>query len=149
MTDKILLAIDLLHESSWTRALPEAEQEAHYRGAKLAAVTVVPDITVGVDWRYAIRGAMGGSQDYDSKQVMQEASEQLKQLLEYNAEAAGTIDTYVRTGTVYEEILKTADEVEPGLIVMAARRPSLKEYLLGPNAARVVRHAGCSVLVVR
>ncbi|MCK5168128.1 MAG: universal stress protein, partial [Rhodospirillaceae bacterium] len=25
----------------------------------------------------------------------------------------------------------------------------LKDFLLGPNAARIVRHADCSVLVVR
>jgi nucleotide-binding universal stress UspA family protein len=35
------------------------------------------------------------------------------------------------------------------MIVMASHRPELKDYLLGPNAARVVRHAECSVLVVR
>jgi nucleotide-binding universal stress UspA family protein len=35
------------------------------------------------------------------------------------------------------------------VIVLASHRPELKDYLLGPNAARVVRHAKCSVLVVR
>ena len=35
------------------------------------------------------------------------------------------------------------------LIVIGAHRPDLKDYLLGPHAARVVRHAECSVLVVR
>ncbi len=32
---------------------------------------------------------------------------------------------------------------------IGSHRPELKDYLLGPNAARVVRHANCSVLVVR
>ena len=32
---------------------------------------------------------------------------------------------------------------------MSANRPELKDYLLGPNAARVVRHSDVSVLVVR
>ena len=54
----------------------------------------------------------------------------------------------VRVGNVYEEILKLADEISCDLIVMASHRPELKDYLLGPNAARVVRHANCSVLVV-
>jgi nucleotide-binding universal stress UspA family protein len=35
------------------------------------------------------------------------------------------------------------------LIVLAAHRPELKDYLLGPNASRVVRHAKCSVYVIR
>jgi nucleotide-binding universal stress UspA family protein len=33
--------------------------------------------------------------------------------------------------------------------VVGAHRQDLKDYLLGPNAARVVRHADCSVYVVR
>lgn len=33
--------------------------------------------------------------------------------------------------------------------IMAVGHPDLAQYLLGPNAARVVRHATCSVLVVR
>ncbi|MCP3869045.1 MAG: universal stress protein, partial [Gammaproteobacteria bacterium] len=28
-------------------------------------------------------------------------------------------------------------------------RPELKDFLLGPNAAKVVRHAECPVLVIR
>ncbi|MEP3300223.1 MAG: universal stress protein, partial [Pseudoruegeria sp.] len=35
------------------------------------------------------------------------------------------------------------------LIVIGAHRPDFKDYLLGPNAARVVRHSECSVYVVR
>ncbi|MFQ5760821.1 MAG: universal stress protein, partial [Acidiferrobacterales bacterium] len=42
-----------------------------------------------------------------------------------------------------------AEKAGCDLIVMASQRPELKDYLLGPNAARVVRHANCSVLVAR
>ena len=35
------------------------------------------------------------------------------------------------------------------LIVMGSHHPELKDYLLGPNAAKVMRHADCSVMVVR
>ena len=52
-------------------------------------------------------------------------------------------------GTVYEVILKMAKKTKCDLIVIGAHRPELKDYLLGPNAARVVRHADCSVMVVR
>lgn len=58
-------------------------------------------------------------------------------------------DTIVGYGTIYEEILKTAREIKAEAVVMAAHRPELKDYLLGPNAARVARHAPCSVMVVR
>ena len=52
-------------------------------------------------------------------------------------------------GNIYEEILVAADKVGADLIVIGSHRPELKDYLLGPNAARVVRHADMSVLVVR
>jgi nucleotide-binding universal stress UspA family protein len=55
----------------------------------------------------------------------------------------------VACGTIYEEILTFAGKHGIDMIVMASHRPELKDYLLGPNAARVVRHAECSVLVVR
>lgn len=55
----------------------------------------------------------------------------------------------VRHGSVYGEILDAASEVDADLIVMASHRPEMKDYLIGANAATVVRHAKCSVLVVR
>ncbi len=52
-------------------------------------------------------------------------------------------------GSIYREILRYADLVKADLIVLSAKRPSPEDYLIGPNAARVVRHASISVLVVR
>ena len=55
----------------------------------------------------------------------------------------------VRNGTVYREIVEAAKDLDIGQIVMGAHRPSLADFLLGPNSARVARHAGCTVTVVR
>lgn len=55
----------------------------------------------------------------------------------------------VGEGNIYEVVLRIAREVKADCIVIGAHRPDLADYLLGPNAARVVRHATCSVLVVR
>jgi nucleotide-binding universal stress UspA family protein len=55
----------------------------------------------------------------------------------------------VGAGNVHREILRVAGEIRADLIVMASHRPALKDYLLGAHAARVVRHAKCSVHVVR
>ena len=55
----------------------------------------------------------------------------------------------VGEGSIYETILKMAKKSDADLIIVAAGRPELSDYLLGPNAARVVRHADASVLVVR
>lgn len=55
----------------------------------------------------------------------------------------------VRSGNPAAEILDCANEQGIDLIVMASHNPGLADYLLGSVAARVVRHAHCSVLVVR
>ena len=56
---------------------------------------------------------------------------------------------HVAHGSIYHEIMRLADELGCDAIVLVAHRPELRDYLLGPNASRVVRHANQSVLVVR
>ena len=51
--------------------------------------------------------------------------------------------------SIYAKILGVAEEAEADLIVVGPHRPAMKDYLLGTNAARVLRHARCSVLVAR
>lgn len=46
-------------------------------------------------------------------------------------------------------ILDWAEQNGADLIVIASHRPGLQDYLLGSTAAQVVRHAQCSVHVLR
>lgn len=46
-------------------------------------------------------------------------------------------------------ILEWSEEHGADLIVIASHRPGLADYFLGSTAAHVVRHAGCSVHVIR
>jgi nucleotide-binding universal stress UspA family protein len=62
---------------------------------------------------------------------------------------AGKIGTTVRFGEIYQEILGFADRISADLIVLESHKPGVADYLLGSNAARVVRHATCSVVVLR
>jgi nucleotide-binding universal stress UspA family protein len=55
----------------------------------------------------------------------------------------------VTEGKIYREILNAARTIGADLIVMGSHHPELRDYLLGPNADKVVRHADCSVMVVR
>ena len=55
----------------------------------------------------------------------------------------------VRLGGVYHELLGEAAEWGADLIVVGSHRPVMADYLLGSNAKTIVRHAQCSVLVVR
>ena len=55
----------------------------------------------------------------------------------------------VRFGGIYVEILAEADNWGADLIVIGSHRPSMSTYLIGSNAKTIVRHAKCSVLVIR
>ncbi len=55
----------------------------------------------------------------------------------------------LRTGSVYHEVIDEAKESGCDAIVVTSHRPQMSTYLLGSNAAKIVRHATCSVLVLR
>lgn len=59
------------------------------------------------------------------------------------------VSAVVRLGSIYSEVLDEADKTGADLIVIGSHRPTMATYLLGSNASTIVRHAKCSVLVVR
>ncbi|SMX31557.1 universal stress protein [Actibacterium lipolyticum] len=70
---------------------------------------------------------------------------------ELTAELGGVADVMpvVVTGHAGRTIVDYAEEHGADCIVIASHRPGLQDYFLGSTAARVVRHAGCAVHVVR
>lgn len=141
MYKRILVPIDLDQETSWKLALPVALEYCQIFGAGLELLTVLPDLGSSMLASYFPPG-FEEKADADARQ-------RLEGLAAKEVSSNVTVRCHVGRGTVYEEILKVARERKTDLIVMASHRPELKDYLLGPNAARVVRHAPISVLVVR
>ncbi|WOJ88161.1 universal stress protein [Methylocapsa polymorpha] len=62
---------------------------------------------------------------------------------------AGRFSHILRTGVVYDEVLREAEDWGADLIIVGSHNPSMSTYLLGSNAQKIVRHANCSVLVAR
>ncbi len=149
MANKTLVPIDLSDMETSTKVLDAGVSSVKQSGGDLVVMAVVPDIITGIDYRYAIRGEMGGSEEYDLKAIVQETLERLNEVVADKLPDDMKAETIVRHGSVYEQILDVANEIEPDQIVIGAHRPHLSDYLLGPNTARVVRHAKCSVNVVR
>ncbi|MEX0368005.1 MAG: universal stress protein [Ruegeria sp.] len=143
MTKSVLCAVDISNGDHDAPVLKQAARLADLDGAQLDVVTVLPDF--GERW---VSGFF--EPDFHEKAVA-EAHDQLVHLCAaaLGEERNASIRHVVATGTAYQEILKTAEGAGSDLIVIGAHTPDLKDYLLGPNAARVVRHSSASVYVVR
>lgn len=141
MFKDILLPIDLGEQGAEAKALSTAVQLCKSAGAKLYVLAVVPGFSMSILSQYFPEG-------FEEKSLA-EAAQQLRDFIGDNIPSDITTQAIVANGTVYEEILRVAEERHCDLVVMGSNRPDLERFLLGPNADQVVRHANCSVLVVR
>lgn len=143
MTQTVLCAIDINRPDAEAHVLLQAKKLADLDGARLDVITVVPDFGATIVGAYF--------QDHDVKTAQDGAAKMLNNCVvdAIGEEANASVRHIVALGSVYEEVLKAAKLSEADLIVIGAHRPDFKDYLLGPNAARVVRHSDCSVYVVR
>ena len=78
-----------------------------------------------------------------------EAEKKLAELAATVKLPAERVSAAVRFGSVYNEVLDEAEKTGADLVVIGSHRPTMATYLLGSNASTIVRHARCSVLVVR
>lgn len=150
MTRKILTPVDLADIEGTELVIAAAvEQYQAIRDPELIIMTVVPEMIAGLDWRYAIRGETGGSEEWDVRKLLDVLVGKLNTVAAELVPDGIEFQTIARHGTVYEEVLEVADELNVDQIVVAAHRPGAADFLLGTNTARIVRHAKCSVTVVR
>jgi len=136
MATKILLPMDHTDDRSWKKALPIALEQARFYGAELHAVSVIPEI-IQLPNLPANYGA--GAKDHVGKAV--------RAILDHNS--ASDVPVHIEEGSVYREILKLAHKDGFDMIVIASAKGDFPNYEIGPNLARVVRNAHCTVMVVR
>lgn len=141
MYKDILLAVDLGHQDDEEDAVRTVVEYARAFKSRVHIITVVPDFGMSLVGSFFPKGFEKGALAEADKQLHAYAQEKFPDEI--------TRRHIVGHGVIYKEILRYAGVVKADLIVMSAHRRGLEDYLLGPNAARVVRHADCSVLVVR
>jgi len=137
----ILLPVDREHEASWQTSLPVAIDYCKASGARLHVLTVVPGLGVGNVSSFL-------PMDFEQK-ILDQAGQWMHAFARDHVPSGIAVQHIVGHGKVHREILRVAAEIGADLIVMASHRPELADHLLGSNAAHVVQHAKCSVLVVR
>lgn len=142
MYKDILLPLDLANLDDEARAIEFVVEHARTYGSTLHILTVVPDFGLSI---------VGGFFPPDhEKTSVAKANAQLQAFTKKVIPADIRHRHIVDHGVIYRIILHYARQTRCDLVVMSSgRKMDLDDYLLGPNAARVVRHAKCSVLVVR
>lgn len=79
----------------------------------------------------------------------QSALSKLKEIANDHSLPLDKVSFLIKDGSAHQEILEQAKKMNSDAIVMMATKPGLGSYFISSTAERVIRHAGCSVFVIR
>jgi universal stress protein F len=140
MFHRIILAVDLADPTVHPKGLDQALELVTQSGGDLRLVNVQP-LLPATFMEYV-------PADFDEEQEKR-AKSALDAIAANLTLPKERVTTAALCGGVYHELLRDATEWGADLIVVGSHRPVMSDYLLGSNAKTIVRHAQCSVLVVR
>ncbi len=140
---KILLSTDGSSEA--VLASRTAAELAESTGSELHVVFVLP---TRAPFEYE---AMGFAIEGPHEEVKQEGRRRLDEYVSQIEEAGGAVaEAHFRMGQPADQIVRLAEELGMGMIVMGSRgHGGVRRSLLGSVSDSVVRHAHCPVTVVR
>ena len=139
MTKNILMPVDVSQMDAAAAAIGFARLNMNIDDARFLVLNVVAHIPAYVTAEIP-EAALGKARD--------EIRAELSALLERENLVANA-EIIIRDGSPGREILDYAGEVSPDVILISSHDPGLADYFLGSVAAHLVRHAHCSVIVVR
>jgi universal stress protein F len=140
MFNKILVAVDLSDPAPEPMGLNQAVELANASKGLVRLVNIQP-LLPATFMEYV-------PADFDAEQEKR-ATAALQEIVAAVPLPQERLSGIVRIGGIYHEILGEASDWGADLIVVGSHRPVVTDYLLGSNAKTIVRHALCSVLVVR
>ena len=139
MYKNILAPVDLAHPDVAQRTVESAMALAGTDDCRLTLLNVVPELPgfVAAELPAGINEKTEATAEISLKKIAKEAG------------VDGKAKLLVRHGRPHNQILQVAGEIGADLIVIASHQPGIEDYLLGSVAGKVVRHAKCSVHVIR
>ncbi len=135
MYKHILVPIAFDHERDVSEALAIARALSE-EGGKITALHVMDEVPAYVA-QYLPEGRL------------EENMAELQKRLTEELEGKDGVEPVVISGHPGHSIIEYAKDNDVDCIVVASHRPGIQDYFLGSTAARVVRHAACSVHVCR
>ena len=141
----ILLATDGSEESK--RATQAATELSRETGSEVHVVYVLPTPAQLIGhhtYSAEIRESLIGGAERDAETFLKEQAEKI------GSDGGKVAETHLRSGDPDKEILRTAESLGVGLIVIGSRGlGAVSRALMGSVSDSVVRHAHCPVFVVR
>ncbi|MDH3760075.1 MAG: universal stress protein [Gammaproteobacteria bacterium] len=141
MFKSILFPVDLEHTAEAAKGLKLAVEEAKRSQARLTIMTAAPGFGMPIVASYFDKNAVS--------EALKEVARHLKQYVSDNVPDDIDIHAVVVEGNPGELILKQAQKDAVDLIVIPAQHTRIENIFLGSVAAQVVRHATCTVTVVK
>ncbi len=139
MYKTVLVPVDFSHIEKGSKMIERAKYLADTNKCQLTLLNVIPEIPP-----YLAIEIPSGLHE----KVVENAKADLRDLVRKHDLPAST-KVVVESGNPANIILAYANKENCDLIIVASHQPGLKDYLLGSVAGKVVRHARCSVLVLR
>ena len=136
MYKSILVPVDLAHDDLGKMLMAKAMQLLD-AGGKIHVLYVLDEVPAYI------------AAEIPENIISDRKSEALADLKKLATGAGLDAEAEVRSGSPSICILGAAEEHKCDLIMIASHRPGLSDYFIGSTAARVVRHAQCSVLISR
>jgi nucleotide-binding universal stress UspA family protein len=139
MFKQIVVPVDLSHLEKSTRMIGQAKELADQSSAAMHLVNVVADLP----------GYVTAQIPADLRiNAEKEAETALRDLVTQHGLPDTTV-VKILHGSPAREIVRHAKDTGADVIVIASHTPGFSDYLLGSVASSVVRHASCSVVVLR
>ena len=139
MFETILVPVDISQLDGAVQALSLAKDVASVRGGKIVLLNVIEEVPNYIAAEIPVE--IFDTANKRAKTEMAEFAER--------ENVAGDAEVVVLHGHAARDILEFANERKADMIVMSSHDPGFADYFLGSTAGHVVRHAHCSVLVVR
>jgi nucleotide-binding universal stress UspA family protein len=140
MFRSIIVPVDLGEVDLSRPAIATAVAMAKQSGGRVTLVNVVPIMPV------MMLDTVPVSYETEVAEKAQVSLGDLASTIDLPRERVSAV---VRIGGVYHEVLDVAAKEGADLVLVGSHRPAMATYLLGSNATAIVRHANCSVLVLR
>lgn len=139
MFNKVLVPIDVSHTERNDSLIERAKELADRPDGEITVLTVIPDVP-----GYVAAELPAGIHE----RVLANARAELDKLAEKHGLPPSTQINIVH-GSPSQQILNASADGKADVVVIASHQPGLSDYFLGSVAGKVVRHAHCSVVVLR